>query len=454
MPINYGSMRNYYQGKLLIPIIGGGLLKIKKGLDEEGNDRLLTFEQYLIEDMTGLDYQDENCPKNISQLALKIPSLNSSDITATYKRIPPGEFDTNLLNELVQLRGFDFFISTSYDRKLEDLIAKDNSLNPAFLKPEPIFWNHEIKGPLLLDFEKEPKARKIVYLFGGVSKEGEYSTEEMSINDEDRLESLFSLSLANSRSPSRANNAFSLLEYLRGKVLLFIGNNFQDWFMRFMVRTLYNSPYKNKMNTIYIVNDENEKLDFEKYFFEKFGIQIIRDAPIQEVIDNLVEEIQEDQNNQQVYRQKVFISYDREDLECARRIYNRLKNSGLNVWLDTRDLGIAEHKREIENVIADKDTWFFICLISKSLIDKPEEASYVKKIEWKMAEHKYALNERLRNIDKGRDPFYVVPVAVDDFKQYLHKIPEFMERNSIKDCDDLQLLDYIEKKLKSEFSDS
>ncbi|MBD0349835.1 MAG: hypothetical protein ICV65_01645, partial [Flavisolibacter sp.] len=148
MPIDYNLLSNYFTAKELIPIIGGEILKIKKGKNDQNEDRLLTFEQYLIEQRTGLNYDDQQCPKNISELALKFPSLNNSYITSIYKQIPPSDFVISNLEKLVGLTNFDFFISTSYDRKLEELLELKSEF-----KPEPIIWNHEKKDPLIINIE-------------------------------------------------------------------------------------------------------------------------------------------------------------------------------------------------------------------------------------------------------------------------------------------------------------
>jgi hypothetical protein len=442
MPIDYNLMLNYYNSDQLIPIIGGELLKIRKGIHEDGQDRLLTFEQYVIEKMTNLFIEDPNCPNTMSELALKLPSLSSNDITAIYRQIPFEDVIAGQVKKIVDLDKFNLFISTSYDRKLEEAMAADNSL-----KAEPIIWTHLKREPLVINLEKP--TRKIIYLFGAVGKGP--LIEEVSINDEDKLEALFSMSLVNSRYMSTVNEAFSLLEFLKNKILLFIGNNFQDSFMRFMVRTLYNSPYKKDINTIYIVNDKRNQLGFERYFFEKYGIKIIHDSPIDEVVDNLYNLIKGQEEFKERYKQGAFVSYDRNfplDKACGIQTNGGLRNAGIKSWLDTKELKIEEHKKEIRRVIGAPETSIFIPVLSKNLINKSESESYVKSVEWEMAKAKLNLHESQMG-KNTMNPFFIVPVAVEVLdKADIEKLPDFIRKYNIRQCSDPTLIHDIKDLLK------
>jgi hypothetical protein len=435
MPINYTNLSNLYNAKQLIPIIGNELLKIKKG-----SDRLLTFEEYFIEAYTGLNYSDDQCPQTISELALLKPELNSSDIIAIYESIPRERFDFTLLDKLVLLDKFDFFISTTYDQTLRELINEKRDV-----KAETIFWNHEKREPLYINFTNN--ASKIIHLFGGINNE--FENEDISFADEDKLECLFNLSLFNANNPNRSLDKFSFLQYLRGKVLLFIGNNFQDLFMRLLIRTLYNSPYRNNKSKAYIVNDNKARLGFEKYFFEKYGIQIIHDSPIDDVINNLFNTIQGEQAFRQRYSHTLFISYDRTDVGCAETISKGLRNRGINAWLDTRDLGIATHREEIKRIIESIGTRIFVALLSKTLLAKQMAESYVKSLEWKIAENRRRANEFLKGRGDKIEEFVIIPIAVDDYNEYLDELPDFIEKENILCCTDPALLQKIEDKLKS-----
>ncbi len=77
---------------------------------------------------------------------------------------------------------------------------------------------------------------------------------------------------------------------------------------------------------------------------------------------------------------KVFISYAREDIETARKLYHDLKRAGITPWMDKEDILIGENwKIAIRQAI--KESSYFIALLSSNSLSKQ---GYVQK-ELKMA---------------------------------------------------------------------
>ncbi|MDM8522069.1 toll/interleukin-1 receptor domain-containing protein [Desulfococcaceae bacterium HSG8] len=76
---------------------------------------------------------------------------------------------------------------------------------------------------------------------------------------------------------------------------------------------------------------------------------------------------------------KIFISYDREDIGTARKLYDDLKDAGLDVWLDDEDLIPGQNwKKAITKAI--RESRFFIALIStKSVVKKGFVQTELKK---------------------------------------------------------------------------
>jgi hypothetical protein len=97
----------------------------------------------------------------------------------------------------------------------------------------------------------------------------------------------------------------------------------------------------------------------------------------------------------------VFISYARDDTEVANRLYNDLKLSGLEPWLDTESLlGGQNWKIAIKEAI--KNSRYFIPLLSSNSVEK---IGYVQR------ELKEAL-EVLQEFPKSK--IFVIPVRIDD----------------------------------------
>lgn len=71
----------------------------------------------------------------------------------------------------------------------------------------------------------------------------------------------------------------------------------------------------------------------------------------------------------------VFLSYAREDLEFAKKLYQSLINSGIRVWFDIESLLPGQNwKHEIQKAISESEA--FIALLSKKSINK---RGYVQK---------------------------------------------------------------------------
>ena len=79
-------------------------------------------------------------------------------------------------------------------------------------------------------------------------------------------------------------------------------------------------------------------------------------------------------------KERVFISYARQDYEAAVRLYNDLKNAGLNPWLDKEDL-LPGQSWNLEIKKAIKKSKYFVALFSLTSVQK---RGYVQK-EFKLA---------------------------------------------------------------------
>jgi hypothetical protein len=72
---------------------------------------------------------------------------------------------------------------------------------------------------------------------------------------------------------------------------------------------------------------------------------------------------------QQPQQNRVIISYSNEDYHEANRLYDDLKKSGANPWLNKEDI-IPGHNMEIEIKEAIKNSRYFIALLSSKSVNK------------------------------------------------------------------------------------
>ena len=122
----------------------------------------------------------------------------------------------------------------------------------------------------------------------------------------------------------------------------------------------------------------------------------------------------------------IFISYSREDFEYANRLYNELKNIGLNPWLDKEDLLPGQNwDKEIKKAI--KKCRFFLPLFSSQSVEK---RGYVQR------EFRIGI-DTLEEIPE--DQIFIIPMRIDECQipfeklakiQYLDLFPDW--NNSIQ----------------------
>ena len=62
---------------------------------------------------------------------------------------------------------------------------------------------------------------------------------------------------------------------VNNKILLFIGCDFPDWFMRFIIRIMTNQRYKSRIFSDYVVYDEYNRCAELFNFLRKFNKNII-----------------------------------------------------------------------------------------------------------------------------------------------------------------------------------
>jgi hypothetical protein len=116
-----------------------------------------------------------------------------------------------------------------------------------------------------------------------------------------------------------------------------------------------------------------------------------------------------DNNNNQNLR--VFISYARQDTEAANRLYNDLKLSGLEPWLDTESLLGGENWR-ISIKEAIRNSRYFVALLSSNSVEK---IGYVQR------ELKEALEVLLEFPQSKR---FIIPVRLDETRVDDEKLRE------------------------------
>ena len=97
---------------------------------------------------------------------------------------------------------------------------------------------------------------------------------------------------------------------------------------------------------------------------------------------------------------RIFISYASEDIIAARRLYDALKRSGMEPWLDIHDLLPGQQwKPAIRNAI--RDSAYFVVLLSSKAVSK---RGFVQS----------ELKQALEVLDEApQSDIYLIPVRLD-----------------------------------------
>jgi len=124
---------------------------------------------------------------------------------------------------------------------------------------------------------------------------------------------------------------------------------------------------------------------------------------------------------------KIFLSYAREDIDMAKRIYQDLKRYGLDVWIDYEKILPGQHWKIITEKSIRQSKYFLLLLSSNSVTKR----GFIQK-EMKIA---YEILEQCSEED-----IYLIPVRVNDCEpslkisdiHYINVFPETEYQNGLK----------------------
>ncbi len=403
----------------IIPVLGDDLSLVKGE-----NDTVVPLYEYIARELTRrleIPYDGQT----IGELALAYPNANiPSTSNAIYHKIGEDKFFTEPLEKLAEITDFKFFVTTILDDLLVKSLRKVRDLKKNELKVINYSLQQLSDTPTSDDDEEGPPVTVFNLLgsFGNVI--------ESAFNDEEMLEHFLSITSKYNRHPM----ADYFVQKVKNKILLFLGCDFPDWFMRFNIRILTNQRYKYRNFNDYVVpaHDDNGSglLQFLKYFNKNI---IVMDKAgkgnARAFVEGLHERWLESIENRPIqYDGTVFLSYNHVDRENVQRLKTILRGKGVrNVWFDIDDLPSGEHRVHIESEI--KKCKVFIPLLSNACLSHPE--SYTWKVEWS------AVEARMR-ADKyyGGMSFRILPIILDDTARNDERIPRFLRDFTILSLDE------------------
>lgn len=307
---------------------------------------------------------------------------------------------SRLLVKLLRICKFRFVLTTSFTPIVEYAMREIYGAKGV----KVMNYNNNPLGNDDLKSSEDIQKPTVYYMFGKVCRQ----SKRYVVNDSDML--------AFCRSwLSTAPN--TLVNVLKGKYLLILGNNYSDWLCRFIwfsMKTELDMKPKGMM-----VNASESLLQFMKRldaFAQKDPKAVI------DKIESLLTEKRESQEELKYqtpdFNTDVFISYSRRDGGVAKKLYDELSAKGLRVWYDRENLGVGDKFME-EIKLAIRKTRVFIPILTHH-IEEEKNLSHPYRTEWETALEVASTY--------GRN--FILPLCEEGFDFYSASIPAKLQKHN------------------------
>lgn len=318
------------------------------------------------------------------------------------ERVSPASM--RALRNLAGIPAFNLFVTTTPDDCLAGAIEAERSSGTT----ERVVFAPKLATGSIVDLPDAPPSRytAVCYLFGRTSA----SPFAFAIHDEDTLEFIHTLQMNAAQSLRR------LFSEIRQQSLLFVGCNFADWLSRFFIRVANTQRLAdNRSKREFLAEETTTRGGSLTLFLERFSPDTwVFDGSATAFVDELARrwrdrhppstEIQPIEHAGALRArmdETLFLSYSRDDLPAARRLFAELQEIGADIaWFDKSHLKPGDDwERQIK--LAIDHCYLFLPVISTGTESRDE--GFFRE-EWTLA------SERVRRI-QGR-PF-IVPLVVD-----------------------------------------
>jgi len=321
------SLINHIDSKEVIPVIGDDLI-----LYSDSKEKKQAFSEYLYEEIAeGINITKTQEPNH------GLPSYFRSDFSEqscsfyedTY--IPSinnkknNKLDTDFLKDVATIEEFDTYISTSIDNLLIQTLIDQRAIDKNNIQ----VIDHRFPGRPRMPYNCEMPVVTVFDLLGNINENYNYAFDQREI-----LEHFYSLRC----HEYEIDNLFKLLfKKINGKILLFIGCRFPDWFFRFIIRIIQNRDFSGKSVKSFIVNDNSSISEEQKRFFEHSNVQLIDYDPTNN-IQSFLKELLKVRKKLSSVRKKmegtgwVYLSYSNRNKKKAESLKIRLQEKGIKVY--------------------------------------------------------------------------------------------------------------------------
>ena len=401
---DWDELLDFITDRQLTPILGKEMYKFKQ------DDLLMPVDEYLSKQILGLNNVTDQAALTLTQAVnylVNEKKVKTMDIIRKLKlMIKEINFEFPLLSQFLSITDLNYYINTAvYNNVLENnltTIRKQTATSINFSINEP-FSDCDDLDKLRVPF--------VFNVFGSL-----LNTVDPALSEEDMLE-------YTGHFKEKIKNATNIINALKNKNLLFLGCDFPDWMVRFILRLLSNEPMHDwgSKRTIIVVNDMSDMRKKQYEFLKNYDV-VTYDGNTKDFVEELSSRWKQ-KNPSSVKNKMIFLSYTVKDKDAVENLKKAIEGiNNVTCWYDNREIVPGDDfKTEIAKNIKSAD--LFIPLISaNSLMHKD---GYVQ-LEWFTADNV----NTFRKID-GNTGKYLMPVVIDDTNPYDNNVPKYFSELSI-----------------------
>jgi TIR domain len=396
----WDDLLGHIRQQVLVPVVGPDLTVVKVGDAEQTFTTLIgqrLAEKYHLTVSPGMTTMGEAVAEFMREYGRDEGERLYRVIYDIIRQYPePGA----PLCDLAAIDDLRFFVSTTPDPLLAQAVNQVRFQGRPLTRELSFSTSQSTSKQLGNEQPGAETDTVVLNLFGKAA-----STPEYAIHEEDRLEWLHAF-----------RDSAGLPEWLdyrlRHHPMLFVGCEIPDWLGRFLLRSSSSTRLSLERKPFFFVGSptsyEPSLSNFFATYCRKSLVQPLAMEPaafVAELRERWEEQRPADEKNDGIppppRDAAIFISYMREDVDAARRLYKAISDLGGEAWLDERRILPGDGWRQ-ETLAAIRHSKLFVPIISANT--EREYEGYVFK-EWNEAV------DRARSI-LGRH--FIVPVIVDE----------------------------------------
>ncbi len=447
---NFESLCVAIEGNSVIPIIGFDLYKYS--LEDKNIDLLNILDATygkIFEEVWTLN-KNKSVFNILNGIFHRLPKDQKDDfgsnLSGKIQELRQSmEFIPRAFEQLSRIKQFRFYVNATFFKLLELSVNNYKYLGNQGEKCRIFSYNTltgnqdiEYNNTLIKFSTKNFKEPAIYNWLGTHSRDNEYV-----ISDVNYIELLVNMI-------SNKNNEYAnLRSALKNAKLLFIGCDFPDWILRFFMRFCIDDISREALEKNYII-EEFEDDSNKAFFIDNYGIKKFPENP-DEFINKLYNQLQSRDPSsieKSLNKNHVFISYNHDDFEIARRINEQLKDNLIDTWFDETGLLNGDALDESIQKAID-DAFAFIPVVTNNANKEPDKRKYYKR-EWNYAvkPERYSIIFPVRTNDYNGHTLYS-DIFLNEVKELLLKDDGdiLSQRVTVKPEDNYKLNDDFINKL-------